>query len=166
MISLQVREVKRCMNELLCQDSFDFFLLSEATINTFASFVIDGHRLDDYYTQEELIDLDTTDSLMPYSYFREYCYDIIKGTKEPLSFKIVLTLPTASAAEIIASGDYNISPDDVHLIMIVKFFEGKLTVTTYVSFDIFFMDKGIEHAFDKWIISFLEERGIDIVDVL
>ena len=79
MVSYNVIEVRKCMNELLLKNTFDFFLLQEATINTFASFNIDGHRLDDFFSDVELDKMDERDSLMPYEMFREWCYNIVKG---------------------------------------------------------------------------------------
>ena len=58
MIAYRVTDVKKCMNELLCKDTFDFFLLQEATINTFSTFSIDGHRLDDFFSDAELEEID------------------------------------------------------------------------------------------------------------
>lgn len=54
MISLHILDIKNFMAQLLLRESFDRFYLAEATINTFASFYMDGHLQKDYYTSEEL----------------------------------------------------------------------------------------------------------------
>ena len=53
MIALSLVDIKDFMNKLLCTDLFDHFLLSEATINTFASYTIDGHLNPDFYSPED-----------------------------------------------------------------------------------------------------------------
>ena len=48
MIALQIKHVKDFMSQLLLQDAFDHFLLSEASVTTFASFSIDGRLHPDF----------------------------------------------------------------------------------------------------------------------
>lgn len=160
MVSYSVSEVRKCMNELLCKNTFDFFLLLEATINTFATFNIDGHRLDDFYSDVELEKMDERDSLMPYEMFREWCYNIIKGKKAPLSFQIVFALPCGIVEQIALANELAIAPNDMHLVAIFRFVDGNLTITTGTSMKQFSLDKSLEHAFDKWMFDFLSSAGI------
>lgn len=162
MIAYRVLDVKKCMNELLCQKDFDFFLLQEATINTFATFSIDGHRLDDYYSDVELEGMDEDDSLMPYEMFRERCFNVIKGKKTPLSFQIILALPKRVIGQIITASELSFSSSDAHLVAIFRFVDGNLTITTGTSMKEFTFDKSLENAFDEWMYSFLCSVGIDI----
>lgn len=160
MVSMNVSEVRKCMNELLCKSTFDFFLLQEVTINTFASFNIDGHRLDDFFSDVELEQMDERDSLMPYELFREWCYSIIKGKKAPLSFQIILALPCRIVEQIAMAQELSVIATDTHLVTIFRFVDGKLTITTGTSMKEFSLDKSLEYAFDKWIIDFLNSVGI------
>ncbi len=166
MIAYRVTDVKKCMNELLCKDTFDFFLLQEATINTFSTFSIDGHRLDDFFSDAELEEIDEEDVLMPYELFREWCYNIIKGKKVPLSFQIILSLPKRIIRQIIAAGDISIDDSGAHLVAIYRFVDGNLTITTGTSMQEFTLDKSLEHAYDKWMYDFLSSVGIDIDKML
>lgn len=162
MIAYRVDDIKKCMNELLLKDTFDFFLLQEATINTFATFSIDGHRLDDFYSDVELEEMDEEDVLMPYEMFREWCYNIIKGKKVPLSFQIILSLPNRIVKRIISANEISIEPSGKHLVAIFRFVDGSLTITTGTSMKEFTMDKSLENAFDKWMYDFLNSTQIDI----
>ena len=58
MIAIQLLQVKDFMNKLLRTDLFDHFLLSEATIRGKGSYEIDGHLVPDFYSPEELDELD------------------------------------------------------------------------------------------------------------
>lgn len=149
------------MNELLIKDRFDFFLLQEATVSTFSTFTIDGHRIDEFFTDAELEEIDEGDTLMPYEMYRGHIYDIIKGNKTPESFKIILSLPNRIVTQIISANDINIKPEGTHLVLIFRFIPGSLTVTTGISLSEFTMDKSLENAFDKWIMKFFDSVGID-----
>ena len=166
MVAYKVLDVRGCMNELLCKETFDFFLLQEMTINTFASFSIDGHRIDEYFTDEETAKLDIDDALMPYEYFREYCFDIIKGKKTPLSFQIILSLPTRIIGQIIEAAELNFQAKEVNLVAIFRFNDAGLIVTTGTSFREFTMDKSLERQFDEWFYNFLTAAGIDVDKVV
>lgn len=160
MVSYNVSEVRKCMNELLCKNTFDFFLLQEVTINTFASFHIDGHRLDDFFSDVELENMDERDSLMSYELFRDWCYNIIKGKKAPLSFQMILSLPCRVTEQIAMAQELSVSANDMHLVAIFRFIDGNLTITTGTSMKEFSLDKSLEHAFDKWMFDFLNSVGI------
>ena len=58
MIAIQLLQVKDFMNKLLRTDLFDHFLLSEATIRGKGSYEIDGHLVPDFYSPEELDELE------------------------------------------------------------------------------------------------------------
>ena len=162
MVTLLVSDVRKCMNELLVKDRFDFFLLQEATVSTFSTFTIDGHRIDDFYTDTELEEIDEGDTLMPYEMYRGHIYDIIKGNKTPVSFKIILSLPNRIVTQLITASELSIKPEGTHLVVIFRFSPGSLTVTTGISLSEFTMDKSLENAFDKWIMKFLVSVGIDV----
>lgn len=166
MIAYRVTDVRKCMNELLCKDTFDFFLLQEATINTFSTFSIDGHRLDDFFSDVELEKMDEEDVLMPYELYRDWCYNLIKGKKVPLSFQIILALPKRIIRQIIDAGEISIEESKAHLVAIYRFIDGNLTITTGTSMKEFTLDKSLENAYDKWMYDFLSAAGIDIDKML
>lgn len=54
MLALNIPELKNFMNQLLCSDTFDHFLLKEATIQKDAVWNFDGTVTPDFYSSEEL----------------------------------------------------------------------------------------------------------------
>ena len=53
MLALELTNVKDFMNKLLKSETFDNFLLQEAVITSAASYVIDGHIHDGFFSSEE-----------------------------------------------------------------------------------------------------------------
>ena len=56
-INIPSANIKSFMNSLLVGDTFDKFLLEEASITTFNTFTIDGHIQKDFYSEDELTTL-------------------------------------------------------------------------------------------------------------
>ena len=75
MIALQLTDVKTFMNQLLCSELFDRFLLSEASITKDATFTVNGHINPAFYSAEELETEGLTGlDILPYSRLRPVCY--------------------------------------------------------------------------------------------
>ena len=53
MTALKVTNVKQFMARLLTGEDFDCFLLEEASVSTYNTFLIDGHQNKAFYTAEE-----------------------------------------------------------------------------------------------------------------
>ena len=53
MQAFQIENIRSFMKQLLLQDTFDTFLVSEVSVTTFASFRIDGSLHPEFYSQEE-----------------------------------------------------------------------------------------------------------------
>ena len=53
MLAVQIDHVKNFMRELLLQDTFDRFLVSEVSITTFTTFSIDGQLHPDFFGPEK-----------------------------------------------------------------------------------------------------------------
>src|SRR5574344_687938 len=91
MQSINISDVKTFMKRLLINNSFDDFLLEDASITTFNTFNIDGHLQKAYYSKEEYEAL----NLRSLSYWHEIkpiCFELIKGKKTPLGFTFILQL--------------------------------------------------------------------------
>ena len=91
MLALKIMSTKNFMNHLLVTDTFDNFLLSEATISTANTYQIDGHINKEFYSSQ---DLDMVPPL-PYEFsewkdMKSLCFNLIKGKRTPLFFKIIL----------------------------------------------------------------------------
>ena len=166
MIAIRIRGQKNFMAKLLTTDTFDRYLLEEATIDTFNTFTIDGKLHREFFegSDSDTADADnhTGESFSSWSMIRPICLELIKGKRTPLSFKFVLLLDETSKAELYAQGkDIDIQPDLVSFGIIIKFLAGEVQITTGISHKTFTMDKSAEKAWDAYIPSFLDSNGID-----
>ena len=59
MLALKISSTKSFMNHLLVADTFDNFLMAEATVSTAHTYQIDGHINKDFFSSEELTDVDS-----------------------------------------------------------------------------------------------------------
>lgn len=164
MISLHILDIKNFMTQLLLRDSFDRFYLAEATINTFASFYMDGHLQKDYYTSEEL---ETTEEYrQPYALWKQmrpFCLDLIKGKKTPLSFKIIFQLSDADTGRLLAQAGVPFSPADVGGLYLNLHYDGQtLHCVTGTALKFFTMDKSLEIAWDETVRKFFRQREISV----
>lgn len=157
MIALQIKHVKDFMSQLLLQDAFDHFLLSEASVTTFASFSIDGRLHPDFYEEEEAKELKLQGrTQVLWKDIKPFCYSIIKGRRSPLSFRFVFQLPARETELLLASSDLSLQPEDIFgLFFNCSFQQGTLTVTTGSSLKIFTRDHSLDQAWDQSLQDFL-----------
>lgn len=78
---------KNCMSHLLLKDTFDNFSFIEGEITTFNKFTISG------FLQEDFFDEKPEETYSRWNKTRDFCFQIIRGKRTPLGFKIVLALP-------------------------------------------------------------------------
>ncbi|MDO4634072.1 MAG: DUF5721 family protein [Eubacteriales bacterium] len=159
MFALPISETKSFMNRLLLSDSFDHFLAAEAAITTFAEFHIAGKLQKDYYSSEELEELQLQDQqLVSWKQLRPFFLQLIRGTHTPLSFKIVLKLPASATEELLAQSALPYSPADIHgLFLNLHFQNGVLTCISGTSMALFTTDKSLDHAWDDALKTLLRD---------
>lgn len=162
MLALQITEIKTFMTRLLRTDVFDHFLLQEAVITKDASFRIDGHLNKDFYTTEELEESGLAGcSALPFSMLRERCFDLIKGTRSPCAFKFVFLLSPSNLEKTLISCHSPFSPSDIRgLYFNLNYQDGRLLLTTGVSYTSFSPDKSLEHEWDRLMKRFLVQKEI------
>ncbi|MCI8490880.1 MAG: hypothetical protein HFJ04_11720 [Lachnospiraceae bacterium] len=162
MIALKLTNVKTFMNQLLCSEIFDHFLLSEASIAKDATFTIDGHINTTYYSKEELDEQRLTDSaILPYSMLRPICYQLIRGKHTPVYFKFILMLSPENTANILTRSNSSFTQRDIHGIFInLTFQNGELLLTTGISYGIFSTDHTLDQEWDRLIQRFLNKYAI------
>ncbi|MBQ8596427.1 MAG: hypothetical protein IJ409_07310 [Lachnospiraceae bacterium] len=161
MNAYQIKELKIFMAKLLATDTFDDFLLEEATITTYNTFVIDGRLVKEFFTG------DVNDTILPEQEFSDWkdmkglCFDLIKGKRTPVNFKIILHLKPALIKEILQKGDSSLSLSDVKAFVLnLKYDGSKLTCITGTAFHNFVLDKTPDRLWDEYISRFLTEKGI------
>lgn len=162
MIALQISEIKDFMNKLLCSEVFDNFLLQEASINTNASYHIEGHVNTDFYSKEELEEEGLSQlSFMPYGKIRPQCFQLIKGKRTPTFFKFVLLLSPQNLERTLAQVNSPFTSNDITgMFLNIKFQNGCLLLTTGVSYRIFSTDKGLDKEWDQLVRRFLNGHDI------
>lgn len=162
LIALQLTDVKTFMNQLLCSELFDRFLLSEASITKDATFTVNGHINPAFYSAEELETEGLTGfDILPYSRLRPVCYQLIRGKHTPVSFKFVLTLSPENMKHTLARSDSSFTDNDVKGIFInLAFQNGRLTLTTGISYILFSTDRTLDHEWDGLIKKFLAKNSV------
>ena len=162
MIALKITNVKQFMGKLLASEAFDSFLLEEASISTYNTFLIDGHQNRDFYTSEEWEDKE----IRPFDFttwkqIRPICYSLIKGTKTPSAFKFILHLMPDYLASILKEQDTTVTPQQIKaLVLTVKYDGTTLTLITGTAFHTFIMDKSVDVLWDNAVKVFLDKREI------
>lgn len=167
MIALKLTEKKEFMNQLLCSEIFDHFLLPEASIHKDASFTIDGHLNPSFYSREELEEEGLTDAgILPYSRLRPVCYQLIRGNRTPVSFKFVLMLSPQNMANTLARSDSSFTVSDISGIFLnLAFQNGQITLTTGISYNIFSTDRTLEREWDLLVQKFLNKHAISFEEL-
>ena len=163
MIALQITHVKDFMSQLLLQDTFDHFLVSEASVTTFASFSIDGRVHPDFYGEEEAQALKHQGrTQVLWKDIRPFCYSIIKGRRPPLSFQFVFQLPHQELDLLLERSGLSFDPENIFgLFFNCKYQQGSLTVTTGSSLKVFTMDRSLDQAWDRMLQDFLHRLNLD-----
>lgn len=162
MIALQIKNIKNFMNTLLLQDTFDHFLVSEATITTFTTFSVSGELHKEFFDPEQVASEEFRDrTQVTWKEIRPFCLSVIKGKRTPLSFKFVFQLPQESMLELLDACDSPLQPEDVFgLFFNCQYQSEQLTVTTGSSLRVFSMDRSLDQAWDKQMTAWLEKLGL------
>ncbi len=163
MIALQITNVKNFMGKFLASEAFDSFLLEEASVSTYNTFLIDGHQNRDFYSSEEWEDKE----LRPYEFstwkqIRPICYSLIRGKHTPCAFKFILHLIPDYVPSILKKEETAITPQQIKaLVLTVKYDGTVLTLLTGTAFHTFIMDKSVDGLWDASVKQFLDKREIE-----
>lgn len=163
MIALRITNVKQFMSKLLTGDTFDSFLLEEASISTFNTFHIDGRQNNAFYSKEEWENPD----IRPYDFslwksIRPICYELIKGTHTPSAFHFVLHLIPDYIPSILKKEETVVVPNQVKAFVLnIKYDNTGLSLITATSLTTFLADKTPDRLWDKAIKVFLAKKEIE-----
>ena len=124
--------------------------------------MIDGHIHPDFYTSEEMEELEITDcDFLPYALLRGNCFDLIKGKKTPSSFKFVLLLSPKNLERTLSSIQSSFTGNDITGVFLnIRFQKQQLTLTTGISYRIFSVDKTLDNEWDRLVKQFLKQHEI------
>lgn len=162
MTALSILNVKEFMNILLRTDTFDSFLLSEGSITTYMTFLLDGHSHADFFSPEdEIYPKITQEDYVPFSLVRPACFNLIKGKRTPSAFKFVFQLSRENLVRTLASASHSLAPEDISGLYLNLIYQNQqLTCTTGVSRRTFSMDKSLDHTWDELVKRFLKKHKI------
>ena len=162
MTALSILNVKEFMHILLCTDTFDSFLLSEGSITTYMTYLLDGHSNVDFFSPEDEPYAKVSQNVyVPFSLVRPACFDLIKGKRTPLSFRFVFLLSGENQKRAIASVNSNFSTEDISgMYLNLKYQDQKLVCTMGISYRMFSMDRSLEQSWDDMIKSFFRKHHI------
>jgi len=158
-INIPSSDIKKFMNCLLVKDTFDNFLIEEASIITYNTFTIDGHIQSDFYSADEFEALPDK-ILSTWCAVKPHCFNLIKGSKLPLRFKIVLKASTTYTEKLLNDNPCGLSLKDVGGLYINIRYDSRHTMSgeetatasldciSMASLNIFSMDKTLEKAWD------------------
>lgn len=159
-INIPSCDIKKFMNCLLVKDTFDKFLLEEASITTYNTFTIDGHIQNDFYSADEIEALPDK-TLSTWGIIKPHCFNLIKGSKLPLRFKIVLRASATYTEKLLNETPCGLSVKDIGGLYINIRYDNHRTLTgdetatasldciSMASLNIFSMDKTLEKAWDS-----------------
>lgn len=148
------------MAKLLTTTAFDGYILKELQLQTFTGFTISGQLNEDFFSKEELEERNGIMGVF-WSEVRQIVYNMIKGSKTPLSLKVIFQLPPQQCLQILETLGGRLKPNDIGgLYLNIKFEKGELSVITGTAIKSFTMDKSLEHEWDEQVGRMLKEMGI------
>ena len=164
MLSIQIQDVKDFMNHLLRNDTFHPFYLWEASLKTSVHYHIDGRLNREFFNTDELETLPEKDYIS-WSAIKPQIFSMIKGTKTPLSMKIILKLSEKHTNQLLVKYNLPLSIENINGLFLNILYDGKsLHLTTGVSYRTFALDKRLEQLFDETIHSWLLGRQIPFTE--
>jgi len=141
-------------------NTFDRFLAMEAFVKSGITYSFDGRVNKDFYDKEEL-ELMASTSYASWESIKTHVYNVIRGKKLPLSFKIVLVLSQPDIMDMLEKNHLTIPVSDVANLTLNVYYDGmSIQLTSMATQNIFTMDKTLEHVWDAEIRDFLKTAGI------
>lgn len=167
MLALQITSLKILMNQLLAGDTFDIFLLEEAVISTANTYTIDGHINVDFYPPEERENNNLLYEFQPWSELKGLCFNLIKGKHTPIYFKFVLHLKPEKATALLAQQGSSLDSSQLKAMVLNIRYDGtKAILTTGTAYHTFVMDKEADVIWDKALMKYLSDKGIQYEDIV
>lgn len=163
MKSYKITELKSFMSKLLGSSAFDGFLLAEASISTYNTFVIDGHINKEFFTG----DINDEGILPSYEFsmwqdMRSLCFDLIKGKRTPVGFKLVLHLKPELSDTLLKEGNAAVSLSDLKAFVLnIKYDGSELSCITATAYHTFILDKTPDQIWDEYLVRFFHENSIN-----
>lgn len=162
MRSYQIQDIRDFMKKLLLREDFDTFLLSEASITTYASFHIDGRFHPEFLSsnEAELLAAEKSGYTL-WKRLRPFFFELTKGKNTPLHLHIVFRLAPHNVSSLLAQTGISILPEQIDGLFLNIHFDGAtLSCTSGTSLKIFSLDRSLDHAWDEMLEKFFRQKEI------
>lgn len=164
MIAFSIPDLKHFASKLFVQETFDAFEVMELSISTYNTFEINGRIQKDYYSEEELKERGISEFSL-WKQLRPFCFSIIKGSRLPKSFRIVLMLPKRQLPEFLKESGVSFREEEVQgLYMNIRYENGTLLCVSGTSMNSFTLDKTLDQAWDQKIRQFMHKEEIPFAE--
>ena len=164
MVALKMEDLKNFTVQLFVGDTFDDWLVREASIITFNAFTIDGHIRQGYYSERELEE-NRIEELSYWKVLKPICYSLIKGKKLPESFQITLQLKPTEVEEFLKNAQLDFTVDQINgLYMNIRYENNVIHCISGTSLNIFTLDRQIEIGWDEAARLFFKDRKIPFIE--
>lgn len=158
MRSFTIKNQKDFTARLFTGTLFDSFLLCEADFKTCQTIHIDGRICRDYFDDPADIPPDTC---CTWRDVRPTCFQIIKGKRLPVYFKLVLALSDDNLSKTLEASHIQLRPEDVEgMYLNIHYKDGILFCTSGISLKIFTLDRELPDYWDQLITRFFAQNGI------
>jgi len=162
MLAIRIEHIGAFMKKLLLQSAFDRFLVSEASVVTFASFSIDGQLRPEFYPEEEADAIRREGRQQArWAEIKPFCLSLIRGRQLPLSFQAVLQLPPEDLPQLLEGSGLSLAPEDIFgLFLNIQYRNETLSVTTGTSVRTFSLDHSLDNAWDQSVRELLAREEL------
>ncbi len=161
MRSFQIQDQLDFMKKLLIGTDFDSFLLSEASITTFATFQIDGNFHPEFLEDAEEMYPAEAAGYTLWQRVRPFFYELTRGKQTPLRFRLIFRLSASNTEKLISQCGLCLDPEQIDgLFLNVNFDGSALYCTSGTSVKTFTLDKSLENAWDEMLEKFFRSRQI------
>lgn len=165
MLSLKIDDMKDFVKKLLTESTFDSFLLTNAFVISDITYSIDGRLNKDFFDTDEAAAL-TSQTYTTWEHARPHIYNVIRGKKLPLKFKLIFILPLKSTMNMLEKNHLDIPMSDIANLTLNIYYDGAdIHVTSIATRNSFTMDKSLERVWDESLTAFFTHHQIAVSEV-
>ena len=165
MKAYKAEELRSFTEALFRGESFDRFLLCEASFQTAFLLQLDGRVAKDWYSKEERQSREIED-FVRWGEVKALAFQTIRGKRAPLAFRVVLRLDRAESEAFLAGSGSKLRPEEVSgLYLNLNYEEKILRIVSGVSVNVFPGDKALEQLWDRSAAERLRAMGLVIAEL-
>lgn len=155
MNSLKITDISKFMNLLFSQETFDSLFVTDALVETFVSFRVDGYTVKDFLDDSEVYE-----PYVRWSRLKPIARELIKGKKTPVSMKFTFLIPEDSLVPLYSSLSLSVCKGIKYLLNI-RFEKNELHIISASSSDSFLPDKSYERDWDTALEALLKRLAVN-----